>query len=226
LIIPLLLIQKTRKPAFFISIFFHLFNSIVFQVGVFPYLSLAFSLFFFPPETIRSIFLKSKIAYQSNQVIIPNYRIPLLIISSLYFMVQISLPMRHYFIKDNVLWTEEGHRLSWRMMLRTKHGKATYKIVNKKDQSTEVIKLEDYLSKKQQRLASTKPDVIWQFAQHLKKVYAAKGQDISVFVDCKISVNGRRHKPFIAAHNDLAAINWNTFKHSSWLLASPLRENQ
>ena len=47
LIVPLLLIKRTRKWAFFASIFFHLFNSFVFQIGIFPYMSLAFSLFFF-----------------------------------------------------------------------------------------------------------------------------------------------------------------------------------
>ena len=46
LIIPLLLWKKTRKWAFGISIFFHLFNSIVFQIGIFPYMSLEFSLCF------------------------------------------------------------------------------------------------------------------------------------------------------------------------------------
>ena len=42
LIIPLLLYKPTRKYAFFASIFFHLFNSIVFQIGIFPYLAFDF----------------------------------------------------------------------------------------------------------------------------------------------------------------------------------------
>ena len=37
LIVPLLLYKPTRKYAFIVSIFFHLFNSIVFQIGIFPY---------------------------------------------------------------------------------------------------------------------------------------------------------------------------------------------
>ena len=73
LIIPLLLFKKTRKYAFFASIFFHLFNSIVFQVGVFPYLSLAFSLFFFDPEVVRRLFLKKKSAYTKKILIPRNY---------------------------------------------------------------------------------------------------------------------------------------------------------
>jgi len=46
LVVPLLLWRPTRKFALFASIFFHLFNSIVFQVGIFPYLSL-WALFYY-----------------------------------------------------------------------------------------------------------------------------------------------------------------------------------
>ncbi len=35
---------------------------------------------------------------------------------------QVYLPVRHYFIPGNVFWTEEGHRMAWRMMLRNKAG--------------------------------------------------------------------------------------------------------
>lgn len=224
LIIPLLLIRATRKYAFFASIFFHLFNSIVFQVGVFPFLSLAFSLFFFSPEIIRNLFLKKKILYTKNKTIVPKYKPILIGISCIYFGIQIALPLRHNFIEDNVLWTEEGHRISWRMMLRSKHGIATYKILNKKDNTTNYVKLEKHLSKKQMRIATTKPDVIWQFTQRLKKEYAAKGIDIAVFVDCKISVNGASYKQLIQPNIDIAALDWNTFKHSNWLLPSQLED--
>src|SRR5690606_29332947 len=60
LIGPALLWKKTRKVAFVLSIFFHLFNSFIFQVGVFPYLGIAFALFFFDPTTIRKIFFPKK----------------------------------------------------------------------------------------------------------------------------------------------------------------------
>ena len=131
LIIPLLLFKKTRKWAFIISVFFHLFNSVVFQIGIFPYLSLAFSLFFFEPKIIQKLFLKKKPFYIDDVVVISNYRISLIALFSIFFLIQIAFPLRHHFIKDNVLWTEEGHRLSWRMMLRTKSGKAVFRIKNK-----------------------------------------------------------------------------------------------
>lgn len=220
LIIPLLLIKATRKYAFFASIFFHLFNSIVFQVGVFPYLSLAFSLFFFNPETIKNIFLKRKEYYNKAEVIIPNYKPVLLTLGSIYFIIQIILPIRHHFIQDNVLWTEEGHRLSWRMMLRSKSGQTNYKVVNIKTKKSSIVNMSEFLTKKQTRLASSKPDIIWQFSRHLKNVYKEKGEDIQVFVDAKVSVNGRPYKRLIDPKVDIANAKWNYFTHNNWILPS------
>ena len=220
LIIPLLLIKATRKYAFFASIFFHLFNSIVFQVGVFPYLSLAFSLFFFNPETIKNIFLKRKEYYNKAEVIIPNYKPVLLTLGSIYFIIQIILPIRHHFIQDNVLWTEEGHRLSWRMMLRSKSGQTNYRVVNIKTKKSSIVNMSEFLTKKQTRLASSKPDIIWQFSRHLKNVYKEKGEDIQVFVDAKVSVNGRPYKRLIDPKVDIANAKWNYFTHNNWILPS------
>ena len=220
LIIPLLLFKPTRRFAFFASIFFHLFNSFVFQVGVFPYLSLAFTLFFFESETIQKIFLKKKSFYNDNSVIIPNYRKPLLLVLSLYFIIQLALPLRHWLIKDDVLWTEEGHRLSWRMMLRSKGGTINFKVIDKNTNQVIPINLSNYLSKKQRRIVATKPDFIWQFSQHLKNQYAKNGQEISVYSDCFVSINGKPSKRLIDHKTDLANVEWNAFKHSNWILQS------
>ena len=220
LIIPLLLFKPTRKYMFFISIGFHLFNAMVFQIGIFPFLSLAFSLFFFEPETIRNIFLKKKPIYNAPIVILPKHKKLVIAVFSIYFIIQIGLPLRHHLIEDDVLWTEEGHRLSWRMMLRIKSGRTAYYIENKATGKRHLIKLNHYLTSKQQRSASTKPDVMWQFAQHLKHEYRAKGEDIAIYVKSKISVNGRAYKSFVNPEVDLSSIAWSTIKHSDWLLPS------
>lgn len=225
LIIPLLLIKKTRKYAFLASIGFHMFNSIVFQIGIFPYLALSFSLFFFETELIRHMFLKNKPFYSANEIKIPKYK-PLLIgVCSIYFLIQIILPLRHHFIEDDVLWTEEGHRLSWRMMLRGKQGTAEYKTVNKVSKAVNYINLSDYVSEKQLNIASTKPDVIWQLAQRIKNDFKTKGKDVAVYVDCKISVNERAYKQLTNPDIDIASVKWEPFKHAEWLLPSPLKNN-
>ncbi|MEZ4793126.1 MAG: HTTM domain-containing protein [Gelidibacter sp.] len=220
LIIPLLLFKPTRKWAFIISLFFHLFNSLVFQVGIFPYLSIAFAVFFFEPKTIRNLFFKQKPLYKGDEVLIPNYKTPFIAVFVLYFIVQIGLPLRHWFFKDDVLWTEEGHRLSWRMMLRSKSGFTSYQVVDTKTNTAIPIDLEDYLTKNQQRSASTKPDIIWQFAQHLKKDFAKKGMSVKVFVNANVKVNDGKMQRLIDPNIDLANVEWTPLKHSEWLLPS------
>lgn len=218
LIVPLLLYKPTRKYAFVVSIFFHLFNSFVLQIGIFPYLALALTLFFFPPKIIQTIFLKKKPFYANKECIIPNYKTPFVILFCVYFAFQIGLPLRHYFIEDDVIWTEEGHRLSWRMMLRTKSGYATYTVINNQTGESHTVNLNNYLTEKQKAGATTKPDIIWQFTQRLKNQFNNKGEAVSVFVNCKISINGKPYKTFIDPKIDLAAVKWNAFKHSSWIL--------
>ena len=220
LIIPLLLFKPTRKWAFFVSLFFHLFNSAVFQVGIFPYLSIAFALFFFEPITIRNLFLKKKPFYNSEEIIEPKYKNLFLTVFIIYFVIQIGLPLRHWFFKDDVLWTEEGHRLSWRMMLRSKSGSTSFQVVDAKTNVVITIKLDDYLTINQQRTVTTKPDAIWQFAQYLKKEFATKGFDVKVYVNANVRVNNNKLQRLVDPEVDLANVKWTPLKHSDWLLPS------
>lgn len=221
LIIPALLWKATRKVAFVLAIFFHLFNAIVFQIGIFPFLSLAFTVFFFEPNTIRNIFFKQKTVYTDNKVEFPSFKKTILILGSIYLLIQLILPIRHHFIKDDVLWTEEGHRMSWRMMLRSRSGIIQFKVVNKDNNNSTLIKLDDYLTKKQKRRIAAYPDFIWQFAQYLKKEYAKKGEDIAVYANnSKVSVNGKSYRAFIDPKVDLAQESWDHFGRNTWVLPS------
>lgn len=220
-IVPLLLYRPTRKWAFAASLFFHLFNSVVFQIGIFPYLSLAFTVFFFDPETIRHTFFRNKPAPESGQVSIPPYMGPLLAVLGLYFALQLGLPLRHHFIKGDVLWTEEGHRMSWRMMLRSRSGRLSYLVVDKATGATERIRLREWLTDKQARKAQAYPDFIWQFAQRLSQHYREKGRDVSVFVSGVARVNRREPAPLIDPETDLASVPWDPLRHHDWILPSP-----
>ncbi|WP_430908240.1 HTTM domain-containing protein [Maribacter sp. 2-571] len=221
LIIPALLWKPTRKPAFIASIFFHLFNSIVFQIGIFPYLSLAFTVFFFDTKTINNLFFKKKPHYSDAPELSPAYNRPLLLVLGIYFLVQIALPLRHHLIPDDVLWTEEGHRLSWRMMLRSRAGRIQFQVVHKDTQKKEYIDASKYLTAKQRRRLGSYPDFIWQFAQKLKAIYAEKGIAVSVYaIGSKVSVNGKPYRPFIDPTVDLAAVPWSHLHHNAFILPS------
>ncbi|MCF6297059.1 MAG: HTTM domain-containing protein [Flavobacteriaceae bacterium] len=218
LIIPLLLFKKTRLFGFSLSLFFHLFNAIIFQVGIFPFLSLSFAVFFFDSKIIHKMFLKKKPFYEKNEIIFPKQKNYYYLLIVIYFTIQILLPLRHWTIKENVLWTEEGHRLSWRMMLRSKSGYQNFTVINKASNKKESINLSNYLTQKQIGVMSTKPDMIWQFAQRLKKEYAKNGQNIAVYAKGNVGINGHSYQPLVNDTIDLASVKWNRFKHNEWLL--------
>ena len=221
LIVPLLLLKRTRVFGFIVSIFFHLFNSIVFQVGIFPYMSIAFALFFFSSEVLQKRFLLKKELYTVGKIIIPKYKKLLIGVFSIYFLIQIGLPLRHWAFRDDVLWTEEGHRLSWRMMLRSKNGLLTIYTEDKETGERNNYDYRKLLTKKQYRSVKAKPDLIWQLAQHIKQLEAIKGKDVAVYTTTRIKVNGGEYFPLIDPKIDLATEPWQPFRHHDWILPSP-----
>ena len=222
LIVPLLLWRKTRVAAFWISVFFHLFNSAVFHIGIFPYMSIAFAFFFFSSETLQRWFLRKRaVLYKKGEVLVPGYKPILVAGASIFFLVQIGLPLRHWFFKDDVLWTEEGHRLSWRMMLRSKKGLLTVWVEDKATGKRERYDYGDMRSPKQTRNVRAKPDLLWQLAQRIKEREAQKGRDVAVFMDVKVSINGGEFHRLIDFKTDLTAEEWSHFSHHDWILPSP-----
>ncbi|KQC32723.1 HTTM domain-containing protein [Nonlabens sp. YIK11] len=221
LIVPFLLWKRTRWIAVAASIFFHLFNSVVFKIGIFPYMALSFLLFFFSVQKVHQWFLWKKPFYDKGEIIVPKYRNVIIAAGSIFLAVMLLLPLRHWTIKDDVFWTEEGHRLSWRMMLRSRTGRATFIIQNKDTGDRSIVNLSDYLSSKQERSVQSKPDFMWQFAQKLKQEYKAKGEDIAVYIDAQVGINGRRPSQFTDPTVDIAATEWDQFKHHEWILPSP-----
>ncbi len=221
LVIPLLLWRRTRWWAFGASVFFHLFNSIVLQIGIFPYLSLAFTVFFFEPETIRKRFFPKKARPLQEAFHPPRHAGRILAVLAVYFAIQLALPLRHHFIEGDVLWTEEGHRLSWRMMLRNRQGSIQFTVRDKATGSTQLIKLDDFLTRRQIRRVVAYPDFIWQFAQRLKQHYAALGKEVAVYANGRISINRKPFAPFIDPEVDLASEPWDHLRHHDWILPPP-----
>ncbi len=217
-IVPLLLFRKTRVVGFGISVLFHLFNSFVFLIGIFPYMSIAFALFFFSPQILKKRFLPKKQLYTAEEVIMPKLKPLLITVFSIYFIFQIGLPLRHWFFKGDVLWTEEGHRLSWRMMLRSKTGTLSVRIKDKKTNQFEIYNYQQLVTDKQANSLKSKPDMLWQLAQRIHKIEAERGRDVGVYMNSMVRVNTSNYYQFIDPKVDLAAEEWHHFKHNDWIL--------
>ncbi|MEQ9166731.1 MAG: HTTM domain-containing protein [Fulvivirga sp.] len=212
--------KRTRKYAFIGTIFFHLFNSAVFHIGIFPFLGIALGVFYFDPEVVRRIFFKKKpildqLTLESNKYGISNLKVFLM---ALFLSIHILLPLRHWLFKGNVNWTEEGHRLSWRMMLRVKTGTVSFNIIDNNTNKKWVVKPSEYLTYKQASMVATRPDMLWQFVQMLKKDLGKKGHlNVSIYANSRVSLNGSRYKPLYDPDYDLAKAEWHLFKHAEWL---------
>ena len=217
LIVPFLLFKKTRTLALIASVIFHIFNSITLQIGIFPFFALTFALFFYEPETIRRLFLRKKPKLEDENLSQNLYgkRIVYFLMIP-YLIIQIALPLRHHFIEGDVLWTEEGHRLSWRMMLRERNGYITIQIKDLKTGSVSIYNYRKNLTNKQAQNLATKPDFIWQYCQRIKEEY--KGKPIAIYIDCKNSINRKEYKSLIDPNYDMAKAEWNYFAHNEWIL--------
>lgn len=230
LIVPLMLWPKTRRYAFFASVFFHITNVSIFGIGTFPWYSMAMTALFFPPSTFRRIRILHRklppyVPINYAITLRPAYRKTVSLFIGLYVLVQIMVPLRQYFYPvGNPSWTEDGHNFSWHMMLRAKWGTVHY-IVTDPDSGEEWR--EDprtYVTEHQYRRMIGKPEMILELAHHIADKYREKGYEkVEVYADCKLQFNGRSPRPFIDTTVNLAAEERSLF-HYRWVL--PLIEDE
>lgn len=214
LIIPFLLYKRTRTVALIATFIFHIFNSITLKIGIFPYFALGFALFFYDPKKIRKIFFKEEIEIENTFNFYGKKIVYFLVMP--FIILQLLLPLRHHLIEGDVLWTEEGHRLSWRMMLRERSGFIIIKIKDNKTHEEKIYNYHENLTVKQAHQLAVKPDFIWQYCQRIKEEY--KGKDISIYINCRNSINRKAHQVLIDPDYDMAKAEWNFFKHNEWIL--------
>ncbi len=239
----LLMFKKTRVWALGFILFFHLTNTLLFQIGIFPWLSIALSLLFFPPDWPRQVwaFAKQKMKWPQRveawwgrlnvgevlnlpDVVPPAYSKQVVIpVLTLLVAFHLLMPLRHWCFPGNVAWTEEGHRYSWRMMLRSKRGYGHFDIKNLQTGEVAKVDVTDYLTDRQREKIFTHPDMVLQFAHYLRDLWHRRGvPDVAVHANVRASLNRRKTQPFIDAEVDLAQVIWEPFKASPWIM--PMEE--
>ncbi len=216
LVVPALLWKRTRVLAVVAMLIFHQFNKLTFGIGVFPYLAMSLNAFFFPGKTFdNTVGIEGK---PSSYPAIPlKQQQYITLILGLYIAWQILTPLRHHLYKGDVVWTEEGHRMSWRMMLRSKKGSVVFTVKDKNSDSVWTVRPEEHLLRYQARSVATKPDFIWQFSRYLQGEYKEQGYDVSIYARSMCSVNGRPERLLIDPNLDMTSVKWHYFKHNDWI---------
>lgn len=217
LVVPMLLYPRTRVAAFVLSIVFHLGNSLIFQIGTFPYLALTLSVFFFPARMFERLLPKYGDANTGDAGNSPLK----MLLAGTYLIWQLVLPLRHWAFPGDVAWTEEGHRMAWRMMLRSKTGYVNFKVRDTSGHEW-IESPYTHLHPEQAADVSKQPDMCWQFAQYLRHVYAGKGIiGVQVFAMGEASVNGGPSAPLVDSQVNLAGERWKPFTHHHWITERP-----
>ena len=232
LAIPFLLFYKrTRVFAFILVVFFHVFTRILFPIGMFPFIMIIGTLIFFDASLHKRIIQSIKkglapIQSQFSKQIqrLESYRMShlrqKLVVNGLvlFFIIQLVMPWRYLLYPGELFWTEEGFRFSWRVMLMEKAGYAQFKIVDSQTGKFFYVDNTDFLTVFQEKQMSFQPDFILEYAHYLGDHFKSQGhQNIQVFVDSHVALNGRMSQPYINSEIDLYQVR-ESFKPKDWIL--------
>jgi len=204
LAVPLLLWRRTRPYMFAALALFHLTNSNLFDIGIFPWFATAMTALYFDPDWPRRL-LKAPLALPPAPRQ-PRFRTATVAGLAVYFAIQILVPLRHWFYPGDVAWTDQGHRFSWRMKLRDKEGPVAFTITDPETDQSWTANLGRYLGRWQYNEMIVRPDMLQQFAHFLADQETQPGhRRVQVRVDAEISLNGRRRQPMIDPSVDLGS---------------------
>ena len=224
----LLLYKRTRLFAFVLVVVFHVLTKILFPIGVFPYVMIVSSLLFFNSnfhknilQFVSKLFNFTFAVFENGKEKIKNfnfiYKTKIALVSC-FIAFQVLFPFRYLLYPDELFWTEEGFRFSWRVMLMEKAGYAQFSVTDAKTKGNIMVDNSRFLTSFQEKQMSFQPDFILEYAHFLHDYYQKQGiQDPEVRVESYVALNGRLSKLYIDPKINLAKEN-ESFKHKTWIL--------
>jgi hypothetical protein len=225
-----LLWKPTRRWAFLAVVAFHTLTAILFPtIGMFPYIMLVCTVVFLDnphpkPETEFLPFFPSKTRFLSSLFRLKQSFSKgsmttftgLFVVS--FFLIQVFLPLRHWLYPGDVLWTEEGYRFSWRVMLVEKSGDVTFTLRDPATGAEWQVFPDDYLTPLQEKQMAFQPDMILEFAHYLAEEARREGMaGVEVRAEAWVAFNGRPSRLLIDPTIDLAQEKWD-LRPKDWIL--------
>ncbi len=228
LTIPFILLNKSsRRFGYFLVIVFHVLTAVLFQIGMFPWLMIIATLIYFSEgfhlkliRQIRKIFDKEEpVLVKQYLPVNKNVQHTVLILLGFYFLIQVMVPFRYLCYPGNLLWTEQGYRFSWRVMLMEKSGTSFFYVKEGEKGRKFQVNNAEFLTPYQERMVETQPDMILQYAHILKQQCLARGfSDPQVTVESYVSLNGRGSQLYIDSSVNLADEKESWFAGGKWIL--------
>lgn len=228
-----LIYKPSRIIATIVCALFHLMNSRLFSIGMFPWVCLAELPLFYDRSWPRNVFMKFN---SNNKPMMPNnltkrnrsekevaHKNPskkqkmVITILICYCCIQCAIPFSHDITKGFNNWTNGIYGYSWDMMV---HAWDTVMIVVKiiNSNNGEIKYLNPYAYTDNDRWTKH-PDLVYQFAKcvdkKLQKIYNNQ-HNYSVYVDVWCSLNGRFQQRLFDPNVDILHANWSPFLRSNW----------
>ncbi|REK09734.1 MAG: hypothetical protein DWQ36_05555 [Acidobacteria bacterium] len=235
LVVPALLYRRTRIAAFLVVVGFHLFNSQLFSIGIFPWLMIGATTIFFDPtwprrigwrpdavgpaartakkKASRRVAARQVIGDEPSQPQRAGTRLTLrqrwiATALAVWCAVQLLVPLRHFLYPGWVDWTEGGALFAWRMKIHDKVGRLDFVLVDPVSGDFQPVRdIDALLTPLQRRVMLHDPEMARQFAVYLRQRLAQAGiTDREVRVVSSISLNGRPQQQMISPTVDLARL--------------------
>ena len=217
--------RRTRPLAYVAVVVFHGLTAILFPIGMFPYIMIVTALIFFSAHFHQAVLRQlggwlslptALLNTRRTYVFRPVAQKAVLGFLALFFAVQLILPLRYLLYPGELFWTEQGYRFSWRVMLMEKAGYAQFTVRDDTGKQT-IVNNTEFLTPLQEKMMSTQPDMLLQYAHLLRDQYAKRGfRNPNVYVDSYVALNGRLGKPLVDPTVDLANER-DSFTPKSWI---------
>lgn len=219
--------RKTIYGAVFVSSIFHLSNHFIFSsgsnalIGIFPFFMIGSSLLFLPTD-----FYEKKIKLTSKKLIDVTSDVSLklkkiiLISISLHIILQLALPIRHYFIPGYVDWTSEGHYFAWRMKIRHKEGSIKVDIKDGVTGERTFVSLNSFLNPVQVKFLAENPMSMYRFFKKLEVIALDRGvQKPEFYAVWWASLNNNEQKYLVVDSTiNLLEVDYKWHGNNEWIL--------
>lgn len=195
-----LLNRRTRPVAYVFVLIFHGATALFFPaIGMFPYVMILSSLIFFSGESHTKLlsFLRLKKNSLTKKAYEFKYQKAVVVFAALYVTFQLLFPLRFLILSRKTIL--DGARLPF-FVARDAHGKAGAAYFTVKDrtgQKSYMVDNKQYLNLLQEKMMSTQPDLILQYAHYLANTFKAKGlSEPKVYAEVYVTLNGSPSRLF------------------------------
>lgn len=150
LTIPFWLVWRWTRPFAYLAVIgFHILTALLFNIGVFPLVMIACTLVFFDGRDWRWLISRIPLCEDAvHRATTPSSLKPSVVslcLIAVFFVWQLLMPLRRWLYPGNHLWTNEGYRFAWHVMLAENTGTVSYRVQDPNSNRFWIVYPDEYL---------------------------------------------------------------------------------